>query len=58
MESLHQRLGPCAMVRDLVELGVEDTPQYNPYEDKLHKVEIFPILDKEPEITLEWGGSV
>ena len=43
------------MVRDLVELGVENTLQYDPYEDELKNGETFPILDKEPEITPRWG---
>ena len=41
MESLYQRLGPCTEVRDLVELGMEDTPQYDPY---VQNVEIFPMF--------------
>ena len=41
MESLHQRLSPHAMVRDLVELAVEDTPQYYPYEDKSQNARTF-----------------
>ena len=47
MESLHQRLGLCAVVRDLVELGVKDTQQYDPYEDKLQNGKMLSILDKE-----------
>ena len=58
MESLHQRLGSCTEVRDLVELGVEDTLQYYPYEYKLQNAEMFPMLDKEPEATPEWGTSM
>ena len=46
MEFLHQRLCPCTMVHDLVELGAEDKPEYDPYEDKSHNAEMFPILDK------------
>ena len=46
MESLHQRFGPCAVVRDLVELGAEDTPQYDPHEDDSQNAETLPILDK------------
>ena len=57
MESLHQRLGPYAVVRDPVKLGVEDTPHYDPYEDKLQNVETLHILDKEPEVTPEWGDK-
>ena len=47
MESLFQRLGPHAMVRDLAKLGVEDTLQYDPYEDKLQNAKMFPILGKD-----------
>ena len=53
MEFLHQRLCPCAMVRDLIELGVEDTPQYDLHEDELQNVETFPILDKEQKVSPE-----
>ena len=55
MESLHQTLGPCAVLRDLVELEVEETMQYDPYEDELQNAKSFPMLDEEPEVTLEWG---
>ena len=48
MESLDQRLGPCAMMGDIVELGAEDTLQYDLYENKLQNAEIFSILDEEP----------
>ena len=51
MESLHQRLGPHAMVRDLVELGVEDRPWYDPYKDELQNADMSPILNEEPEAT-------
>ena len=57
-ESLHQRLDPHAEVRDLVKLGVEDTPQYNPYENELQNGETFPILDEEPEVTPKGGGPM
>ena len=33
---------PCAEVRDLVELCIKDTPQYDPYEDKLQNAKMFP----------------
>ena len=49
MEYLHQKLGPCAELRDLDELGVEEYPQYNPYEDKLQNAKTFPMFDEEPE---------
>ena len=33
------------MVGNLADLGTEEMPQYNQYEDELH-VETFPILEK------------
>ena len=54
MESLHQRLSPHAEVRDLVELSVEDTLQYDPYKDKLKNAKTLPFLNEEPEVTPEW----
>ena len=46
MASLHQKLGPCTELRDLVDLGVEDTPQHDPYEDELENAETFPCWAK------------
>ena len=57
MAYLQQKLGPHAEVKDLVELGVEGTPQYNPYEEELQNAEIFPMLDKGPEVTPECGDQ-
>ena len=51
MRSLYQRLVPLAVVRELVEFGVES--QYDPYEDKLQNVETFFIWHKEQELTPE-----
>ena len=31
--------------------------QYDPYEDKSQNGETFPILDEEPEVTLEWADQ-
>ena len=53
MESLHQRLGPQAYWMNVVDLGGEGMPQYNPYEDESQKVETFPSFNEEPEATLE-----
>ena len=57
MELLLQGLGHHAMVRDLIEFGAEDTPQYDSYEDELQNATTFLILDKEPEETPEWGNQ-
>ena len=53
MESLHQRLGPQAMMDDLADLDAEGTPQYDQYEDKLQDNEIFPSLDEETKVAPE-----
>ena len=45
------------MVRDLVELGVADTPQYDPCEDEWQNAKMFPILEEEPEVTPLWGDQ-
>ena len=42
-------------MRDLIELGIADTQQYDPYEDKSQDSKTFPILDKELEVTPELG---
>ena len=57
MESLHQALGPCMRLSDLVDLDEEETMQYDPYEDKVQNAETFPMLDEEQEVTPEWGDQ-
>ena len=57
IESTHQRLGPHAMVRYLVKVGVEDTLHYNPYEEELQNVETFTILDEKAEVNPEWSDQ-
>ena len=57
MESLQQVMGPHARLRDLVNMSVEETMQYDPYEDESQNAETFPMLDKEPEVTPEWGDQ-
>ena len=58
MASLYQKMGPPAGLRDLVGLCMEDTIQYDPYENKLQNAKMFPMLDEEPEVTPEWGTSI
>ena len=57
IKSLHQMQCPCAEVTELVELGVENTPQYDPYEKKSKNDEMFPILDEEPKVIPAWGDQ-
>ena len=56
-ESLHQRLGPCAMVGDLAELGKEDMLQYDPYKDEMQNAETVPTLDEGLEVIPELGDQ-
>ena len=49
MESVHQRLGLQATVKDLKDLGTEEISQYVPYEDESQFVDTFPISDEELE---------
>ena len=48
MESLNQVMGPQMRLRDFVDLGVEETPQIDPSENKSQNADMFPILDEEP----------
>ena len=57
MESLYQRLVPCAVAGDLANLGAEDILQYDPYENESLNEEAFLICDEEPEVTPEWGDQ-
>ena len=47
MESLYQRLGHCTELRDIVELGVEDIPHYDPYDDESQNVKTFLMFDED-----------
>ena len=58
MVSLHQKLGPHAEMRDLVELGVGGTPQCDSYEYELKYAEMIPMLDEELEVIPNWGTSM
>ena len=49
---------PHAMLRDLVDLGVEETPQNDPYEDESQNAEMFPLLDINERYTLSGGTSM
>ena len=57
MASLHLKLGPLTELRDLVDVVVEDTLQYDPYEEGSHNAEMFLMFDEEPEVAPEWGNK-
>ena len=52
IESLYHRLGPCAMVGDLIDL-VQRIYCSLSYDDNSQNVEMSPILDEELEVTPE-----
>ena len=56
MESVHQRLGPQVM-DNLGDLGADGMPQYYSYQDCSENREIFPGLDEESGLTLDWGDQ-
>ena len=58
MKSLHQVLGPHTRLRDLVDLGVEKTLQYDPYEDDLQNAEVFPMLMKNQRLYQSKGTNM
>ena len=47
MESAHQRFGPQDMVKDLIDLGEEDTSLYDPYENNCWNEETFSKIKEE-----------
>ena len=49
MSKVCERLGSCIIPRELEDLGLEDTPQYDPYEDEAQNEQTFPQLAEELE---------
>ena len=56
MARVHDRLGSHVLPRDLEDLGLEDTPQYDPYEDETQNEQTFPQLAEELEPMPEVGN--
>ena len=52
---VYERLGSCILPRDLEDLGLEDTPQYDPYEDETQNEQLFPELAEVLEPMSEVG---
>ena len=57
MVSLHKVMCHHMMLRDLVDLGVEETLQYDTDEDESQNAETLPMLDEEPEVTPNRGDQ-
>ena len=61
MSRVLERLGSCVLPRVLEDLGLEDTPQDDPYEDKTQNKQSFPQLPEElepmPEVDDQYVGA-
>ena len=55
MSRVYERLGSQVLPRELEDLGLEDTPQNDPYEDETQKEQTFPQLAEELEPMPEVG---
>ena len=55
MVRVHKRLGSHVHPRDLEDFWLEDTPQYDPYEDETQNVLLFSQLVEELEPMQEVG---
>ena len=49
MSRVYERLGSHILPRELEDLGLEKTPQYDPYEDETPNEQTFPQLAEELE---------
>ena len=47
MARVYERLGFLVLPRELEDLGLENTPQYNPYEDETQNRQSFPQTAEE-----------
>ena len=54
MARVYDKLGSWVVPRDLEDLGLENTPQYDPNEDKIQNKQSFPqlaeVLEPIPEV--------
>ena len=50
-------MGSQVLPRDLEDIGLENTPQYDPYEDETQNDQTFPQLAEELELTPEVGNQ-
>ena len=61
MASVYDRMGSQVIPRDLEDLGLENTPQYDPYEDETQNKQSFPQLAEElkpmPEVAYYYIGA-
>ena len=55
MARVYERLGSQVLPRELEDIGLENTPQYDLHEDKKQNKQIFPQLQEELEPMQEVG---
>ena len=55
MASIYERLGSQVLPKELEDLGLENTPQYDLYEDKTQNKQAFPQLAEELKTMQEMG---
>ena len=55
MAKVYGRLGSHVLPRELEDVGLENTPQYDPYEDETQNKQPFPQLAEELESMPEVG---
>ena len=55
MARVHEKLGSSVLPRELEETGLENTPQYDLYKDKMQKEQMSPQLAGELEFSPELG---
>ena len=55
MAKVYGKLGSCILPRKLKDIGLEDTPQYDPYEDETQNEQTFPQQAEELEPMPEMG---
>ena len=57
MAGVYERLGSQVLPRDLEDIGLENAPQYDLYEDKMHNEQTFSQLAEELEPMSEAGDQ-
>ena len=55
MARVYERLGFLVLPREMEDIGLESTPQYNPYENETQNEQTFPQLTEEVEPMAEVG---
>ena len=55
MARVYERLWSLVLPRGLEDKALENTPQYDPYEDEMKNEQMCPQLEEEIELTPEVG---